>query len=91
MSLIPILTNFVRKNPRFVILPIAIVVGFVGVNVEGLLRSPAENTKSKSLIEERADRNLDTLEADDPTKVATLKEKAFVTKSTLEVNRVRES
>lgn len=86
MSLLPLLTNFVRNNPRAVILPIAIVVGFVGVNVEGLIRSPAESTKPKSLIEERADRNLDTLEVDDPTRVATLKEKAFVTKSTLEVN-----
>ena len=48
MSLLPLLTNFVRNNPRAVILPIAIVVGFVGVNVEGLIRSPAESTKVKS-------------------------------------------
>jgi len=74
-----------------VILPIAVVVGFVGVTVEGFVRSPAEGTKSKSLIEERADRNLDTLEADDPTQVASLNKKTFITKSTLEVNQVRES
>jgi len=45
MSLLPVLTNFVRNNPRVVILPIAVVVGFVGVNVEGWIRSPPESTK----------------------------------------------
>jgi len=73
-----------------VILPAAIVVGFIGVSVEGWLRSPAEFTKPKSLMEQRADRNLDSLD-EDPTKVATLKEKTFVSKSTLEVNQVREA
>ena len=47
--------------------------------------------QSKSLIDERADRNLDTLEAYDPTQVASLNKKTFITKSTLEVNQVRES
>jgi len=87
MSLLPILTNFVRNNPRLVILPVAIVVGFVGVNVEGWVRSPAQGTKPKSLMEERADRNLDSLD-EDPTQVAALKDKTFVSKSSLEVNKV---
>jgi len=86
----PIILNALRIYAPYILLPVTMTVGYVGYNLEDRLFKNVEK-KSKSLIEERADRNLDTLEADDPTKVATLKEKAFVTKSTLEVNRVRES
>ena len=49
MSLLPILTNFVRSNPRFVILPVAIVVGFVGVNIEGWLRSSSTSSAPETM------------------------------------------
>ena len=44
-------------------------------------------SQPKSLMEERADRNLDSLD-EDPTQVAALKDKTFVSKSSLEVNKV---
>jgi len=77
--------------PNWYRIPAAIVLGFIGVNLESWIRSPADSTKPKSLVEERADRNLDTLEDEDPTQVATLKGKSFVPKSSLDVNKVREA
>ena len=44
-------------------------------------------SQPKSLMEERADRNLDSLD-EDPTQVAALKDKTFVSKPSLEVNKV---
>jgi len=86
----PIILNALRIYTPYLLLPVTMTVGYVGYNLEDWLFKNVEK-KSKSLIEERADRNLDTLEADDPTQVASLNKKTFITKSTLEVNQVRES
>jgi len=75
---------------EYAVLPVAMVVGFVGYNYENWMHKNVEK-KTKSLVEERADRNLDTLQNDDPTRVTTLKGKSFVPESSLEVNKVRES
>jgi len=86
----PIILNALRIYTPYLLLPVTMTVGYIGYNLEDWLFKNVEK-KSKSLIEERADRNLDTLEAYDPTQVASLNKKTFITKSTLEVNQVRES
>jgi len=85
----PIILNALRIYTPYLLLPVTMTVGYVGYNLENWLHKNVEK-KPKSLMEERADRNLDSLD-EDPTKVATLKGKTFVPKSSLEVNQVRES
>jgi len=81
----PIILTALRSYAPYVMLPITMTVGYIGYNLENWMHKNVEK-KPKSLVEERADRNLDTLEGDDPTQVATLKGKSFVPKSSLEVN-----
>lgn len=83
----PLILNALRIHTPNLLLPVTMTVGFIGYNLEDWLRNYEEG-KSKSIVEERLDRSLDTLEAD-PTKVATLKEKTFVPKTSLEVNQVK--
>jgi len=85
----PIILNALRIYTPYLLLPVTMTVGYVGYNLENWLHKNVEK-KPKSLMEQRADRNLDSLD-EDPTKVATLKEKTFVPKSSLEINQVRES
>jgi len=82
----PIILNALRVYTPYVLLPVTMTVGYLGYNLENWLRKNDEK-KPKSLMEERADRNLDSLD-EDPTQVAALKDKTFVSKSSLEVNKV---
>jgi len=83
----PLILNALRIYTPYLLLPVTMTVGFIGYNLEDWLRN-YEERKPKSIVEERLDRGLDTLEAD-PTKVATLKEKTFASKTSLEVNQVK--
>ncbi|VDP92973.1 unnamed protein product [Echinostoma caproni] len=43
----PVIVQFLRSNPRYVALPFAIVVGFIGFNLESLLRSQEDISSTK--------------------------------------------
>ncbi|KAF8565973.1 hypothetical protein P879_01498 [Paragonimus westermani] len=45
----PIIAQFLRANSRYIALPFAIIVGFVGLNIEGLLRSQEDISSTKAL------------------------------------------
>ncbi|KAF5395223.1 hypothetical protein PHET_04940 [Paragonimus heterotremus] len=45
----PIIAQFLRANSRYIALPFAIIVGFVGFNIEGLLRSQEDISSTKAL------------------------------------------
>ncbi|KAF6771840.1 hypothetical protein AHF37_09611 [Paragonimus kellicotti] len=48
-SMWPIIAQFLRANSRYIALPFAIIVGFVGFNIEGLLRSQEDISSTKTL------------------------------------------
>ncbi|KAA0186513.1 Expressed conserved protein [Fasciolopsis buskii] len=43
----PVILQFLRSNPRYVALPFAIVVGFLGFNFETLVRSQDDISSKK--------------------------------------------
>lgn len=84
--MIPAAWLFLRTYGRFVVFPVAMVVGFVGYQLESRFGSGAKKLPymETSVKEERMRRHLD----DKPDSFQTLHDRKFVPKSSLETNPV---
>ncbi|RWS25272.1 hypothetical protein B4U80_04885 [Leptotrombidium deliense] len=75
-----------RRAP-YVTLPIAVVVGAIGYNLEAILSDKHTPSPKSSIEESRIERRLQELETlEDPSNVASLKEKGFVPKTLFDKN-----
>ena len=80
----PFIMGVARTYAPYITFPVALVVGFIGYNIEGWVRGD-KNTpfKEAAVLEERSERRLEQIQDRDCTQVESLKAKTFVPKSIL--------
>uniref|UniRef100_A0A131XEY7 Uncharacterized protein n=1 Tax=Hyalomma excavatum TaxID=257692 RepID=A0A131XEY7_9ACAR len=84
---LPALYAALRVYAPYVTFPVAVIVGIIGYNIEGLISDRRTPNKKKSIDEERKERLLHELDSQkDVTQVERLKDKSFVPKTVLERN-----
>ncbi|KAH7972126.1 hypothetical protein MTO96_028449 [Rhipicephalus appendiculatus] len=84
---LPALYAALRVYAPYVTFPVAVIVGIIGYNIEGLISDRRTPNKKTSIDEERKERLLHELDSQqDVTKVERLKDKSFVPKTVLERN-----
>jgi len=84
----PLILAFSRTYAPYIVMPVAVVVGFVGYKLEWLVRSSEPTpAKTRSIAEERDMRILQENTGKDLTNVSSLKEKTFVPKTIFEHNK----
>uniref|UniRef100_L7M5L1 Small integral membrane protein 12 n=1 Tax=Rhipicephalus pulchellus TaxID=72859 RepID=L7M5L1_RHIPC len=84
---LPALYAALRVYAPYVTFPVAVIVGIIGYNIEGLISDRRTPNKKTSIDEERKERLLHELDSQqDVTKVERLKDKTFVPKTVLERN-----
>lgn len=84
---LPALYAALRVYAPYVTFPVAVIVGIIGYNIEGLVSDRRTPNKKTSIDEERKERLLHELDSQqDVTKVERLKDKSFVPKTVLERN-----
>lgn len=80
----PIIAGFVRTYAVYITWPIAAVVGFVGYNIESVVRKDkSQSWRLKSIQERRDERILEEMNVRDNTEVTSLKSKADIPKTIL--------
>lgn len=79
----PAVFAVLRTYAPYITLPVSIVIGVVGYNIEGWISDKHTPTKKKSIGEERLERQLKEMEEDKDT---SLKSKKFVPKTIFEKN-----
>ncbi|KAF8791314.1 Small integral membrane protein 12 like protein [Argiope bruennichi] len=77
--MLPALLAIARNYVPYITLPISIVIGIIGYNLEGLISDKFTPTKKMSIEEERLERKLKEMENNDLTE--SLKSKSFVPKT----------
>ncbi|KFM81682.1 hypothetical protein X975_11028, partial [Stegodyphus mimosarum] len=82
--MLPALFAIARGYIPYITLPISIVIGVIGYNIEGLLSDKYTPTKKLSTEEERLERQLKEME--DKLAVDSLKSRKFVPKTVFEKN-----
>ena len=68
----PVIIAVLQRSAPYVTLPFAVVIGFIGYNIESLYRKETP-WKQKTIQEERDERKLDETNLEDVTKVKSLK------------------
>ena len=80
----PAIIGAARVYAPYITFPVAVVVGFIGYNVETLLRgNKGTPFKADGVKEERSERVLEQAQDKDCTEVDSLKAKTFVPKTIL--------
>ncbi|KAK7103637.1 hypothetical protein V1264_018502 [Littorina saxatilis] len=80
----PLIVNAVRVYAPWVTFPFAVVIGFIGYNVEGWVRGDKKSPfKEEGIKDERSNRVLEQNSHTDCTEVDSLKAKTFVPKTML--------
>ncbi|KFD57210.1 hypothetical protein M514_01721 [Trichuris suis] len=80
---------FSRTFARYVMFPVAFALGFIGYNIEKRIRKPSKlDYLDTSVVDQRLNRMLSEYDSKASIQSATLKEKSFVPKSSLEQNPV---
>ena len=73
-----------RTYAPYITFPVAVVVGFIGYNLEGWVRGDKKTPyKGEAIQEERSERRLEQLQDHDCTQVDSLKSKTFIPKTIL--------
>lgn len=81
----PAVFAIVRTYAPYITLPVSIVIGIVGYNIEGWISDKHTPTKKKSIGEERLERQLKEMD-EEKDKDISLKSKKFVPKTIFERN-----
>lgn len=81
----PAVFAVLRTYAPYITLPVSIVIGVVGYNIEGWISDKHTPTKKKSIGEERLERQLKEME-EEKDKDTSLKSKKFVPKTIFEKN-----
>ena len=79
----PLIMAAARTYAPYITFPAALVVGFIGYNLEGWISDKNTPFKEEGIKEERFERLGETLHETDCTQVDSLKEKKFVPKTML--------
>ena len=80
--MLPVLLNILRPYAPYAVWPAAAVIGFVGYNIERLIRGDEEMAfRKQSVGEERDARLLQESLEKDPLEIDRLKDKKFVPKT----------
>ncbi|KAM4700769.1 small integral membrane protein 12 isoform 1-T2 [Discoglossus pictus] len=89
----PVLWAAARTYAPYITLPVAIVVGAVGYQLEKFVRgTPPQLPEEKSILEQREERTLQEATGKDLTQVISLKDKLeFTPKAVLNRNRQEKS
>lgn len=82
----PLIMHFVRTNAVYMTFPVALVVGFVGYNFEAVIGRAESPWKTKSIQEERDERQFKELKEHSPSDVPSLKSKMDIPKTVLNRN-----
>ncbi|GFQ86974.1 uncharacterized protein TNCT_304971 [Trichonephila clavata] len=85
-DMLPALLAIMRNYVPYVTLPISIVIGVIGYNIEGLISDKFTPTKKISVEEERLERQLKEMENKKDLTTQSLKSKSFVPKTVFERN-----
>lgn len=84
---LPALYAALRVYAPYITFPVAVIVGVIGYNIEGLVSDRRTPNKKTSVDEERKERLLHELDSQrDVTQVDRLKDKSFVPNTVLERN-----
>lgn len=81
----PALFGAARAYAPYITLPVSVVIGIIGYNVEGWISDKYTPTKKLSVEEERLERQLKEMEENE-SKDYSLKSKKFVPKTIFEKN-----
>jgi hypothetical protein len=86
-----VLLRAFRRYTPYIVFPVAVVVGFVGYNLEGFIRGDKTTPwNTKTIQEERDERTLDTMKGEnDSTVVPSLKSKTDIPKTVLGRNELK--
>ncbi|XP_076442135.1 small integral membrane protein 12-B-like [Babylonia areolata] len=80
----PLIMGAARTYAPYITFPVALVVGFIGYNIEGWIRGKDGTPfKAEGVKEERSERVLEQIQDKDCTEVESLKVKSFVPKTIL--------
>ncbi|GFT56916.1 uncharacterized protein NPIL_544341 [Nephila pilipes] len=85
-DMLPALLAIMRNYVPYVTLPISIVIGVIGYNIEGLISDKFTPTKKISVEEERLERQLKEMDDSNDLATQSLKSKSFVPKTVFERN-----
>lgn len=86
VNMLPVLLAALRTYAPYVTFPVALVIGFVGYQLEGMISDKSTPEKRKSTEEERIERQLLEALSKDATQVESIKEKKFIRNSVLNKN-----
>lgn len=84
--MLPVLLAALRTYAPYVTFPVALVIGFVGYHLEGIVSDKHTPARRRSIEEERDERRLNETLHKDPTQVESLKAKQFIPNSVLNKN-----
>uniref|UniRef100_A0A2L2YAM7 Small integral membrane protein 12 n=1 Tax=Parasteatoda tepidariorum TaxID=114398 RepID=A0A2L2YAM7_PARTP len=83
--MLPVIYALMRSYAPYITLPVSIIIGVIGYNIEGLISDKYTPTKKLSFEEERLERQLQEMENSSATSKS-LKTKYFVPKTIFEKN-----